>query len=82
MMRTQIQLEEADYERLRKVAQQQRRSIADCIREGIKLVVASGEAQQESLDSIAGKFAPQPDADLKPHDQWWSESMLPNREAR
>lgn len=79
MMRTQIQLPEADYDHLRQVAQRLNRSIADCIREGIKLMVEAAEAPGESLASIAGKFTPQSTADLKPHDRAWAEAATKRR---
>lgn len=81
MVRTQIQLEEAAYERLRRVAQQQRRSIADCIREGIELVVQGAEAELDSLDAIAGRWRPKTDSDLKLHDQAWAAAIQPDHEA-
>ena len=75
-MRTQIQLNEEDYEELRQVAARQRRSIADCIREGIRWVVRQStmSSEDDSLLSIAGKFEPRPFDDLKAHDRAFVET--------
>jgi hypothetical protein len=75
MMRAQIQIDEESYERLRRVAQRQQRSIADCIREGIELVVRNAEAADDSLASIAGRWTPRPLSDLKPHDAGWADAI-------
>lgn len=59
MMRTQIQLDEDDYERLRAVAEKLNRSISDCIREGISLFLEHSPAKGgEDFSDIAGKFRP------------------------
>lgn len=70
MIRTQIQLPEAEYQQLRAVAARNRRSMADCIREGIRLFLRRCQAEEKDLDEIAGKFKPLPLDDLKPHDRW------------
>jgi hypothetical protein len=76
MIRTQVQLTEDDYDALRQVAAKQNRSLADCIREGIALFLTKAEDKQEDFADIAGKFRPLDQADLKPHDQWWSEAII------
>jgi hypothetical protein len=80
MIRTQIQLPEAEYDRLRAVAQRQGRSMADCIREGIGLYLASTRSVGSDILSLAGRFAPQPAADLKPHDAAWIDEIHQTRE--
>jgi hypothetical protein len=75
MIRTQIQLPEAEYARLRAEAQRQGRSMADCIREGIGLYLASAQADGGDLLGLAGRFSPQTAADLKPHDAAWIDTF-------
>ena len=82
MLRTQIQLKEEDYDALREVAAQQRRSIADCIREGVGLFLDRQRRPRERFDDIAGKFAPLPPDDLKPHDRWWADAQARPRPKR
>lgn len=77
MIRTQIQLPEADYDRLRAEAQRQGRSMADCIREGIGLYLSSVRADGADLLSLAGRFSPQASTDLKPHDAAWINEVRP-----
>ena len=71
MIRTQIQLPESDYERLREAARRQGRSMADCIREGIDLYLAGAGQRKTDLASLAGRFHPRDASDLKPHDRAW-----------
>lgn len=80
MIRTQIQLPEAEYERLRAEAQRQGRSMADCIREGIGLYLASAGAARADLLALAGRFSPRDAADLKPHDAAWIGAIQPPRD--
>ena len=79
MIRTQIQLPEQEYERLREVAAREHRSMADCIREGIRLFLRRFRFDSGDLDAVAGKFSPQPLGDLKPHDRWMAASALDGR---
>ena len=74
MIRTQIQLPERDYARLREAARRQHRSLADCIREGIGLYLAAAESASADLGDIAGRFTPRPIDDLKQHDRDWIEA--------
>jgi hypothetical protein len=72
MIRTQVQLPEAEYEQLRDIAARERRSMADCIREGVQLFLDRFRQAGGDLDSFAGKFRPLPVDDLKPHDRWYT----------
>ena len=82
MRRTQIQLPEDEYRELKDVAARERRSMADCIREGIRLFVKRSRTAESDLEEIAGKFRPQPVKDLKPHDRWLVESILSRKTRR
>jgi Arc/MetJ-type ribon-helix-helix transcriptional regulator len=75
MIRTQIQLPEHEYEELRQAAARERRSMADCIREGIRWFLGRRRGADEELAAIAGKFRPLPLDDLKPHDRWHVEGI-------
>jgi predicted transcriptional regulator len=75
MLRTQIQVDEKLYDKLRQLALKEQRSMADCIREGIEWVVRESASAEEGLATIAGKFEPQPGPDLKPHDRAFVEAI-------
>ncbi len=79
MIRNQIQLPEREYEELRKVAARQRRSMADCIREGIRLFLGRNQTAGADFDDIAGKFRPVSTKELKPHDQWVAEAIVESK---
>ena len=81
MIKTQIQLEEVQYERLRKIAAAEHRSLADCVRECVALYLAQSSVSGANLDGVLGKFAPISDEDLKPHDRAWAEAILPKQGA-
>lgn len=84
MKRTQIQLAETDYTRLAEVARREHRSLAACIREGITLYLDRTQAKDRAWDEVAGRFRPLKGEALKPHDEWWAESVhpAPNRRRR
>lgn len=77
MRRTQIQLSEPDFERLRAIAASQRRSLSDCIREGVALFLRQSSTPETDLGSLAGVFRPLPMDDLKDHDRWLAEALAP-----
>jgi hypothetical protein len=79
MIRTQIQLPESEYEELKRVAAEEHRSMADCVREAIHLFLLRFRAPAEELDEIAGRFRPLPLDDLKPHDRWIAEAVLASK---
>ncbi|MFH1437698.1 MAG: ribbon-helix-helix protein, CopG family [Pseudomonadota bacterium] len=70
MIRTQIQLPEDLYQELRRIASEQQRSIADCIREGVRMFLGRAREKNNDIMGVAGKFKPLPLDDLKPHDRW------------
>ena len=74
MIRTQIQLPEAKYERLRRVAARRRQSMAECIRAGIDAFLQHAEDEEGDLAAVAGAFRPNADAGVKDHDRWWADA--------
>jgi hypothetical protein len=50
MVRTQVQLTEAQVKRLKKLAQEQSESIAALIRQGVELVLAAKTAEDDMLE--------------------------------
>lgn len=76
MIKTQVQLEEWQYEAAKKAGAATSRSMSDIIREGLALVLPKlGQGGgRKPLASIAGKYRPSPLQDLKDHDRGWAES--------
>ena len=75
MIKTQVQLEEWQYEAAKKAGVATSRSMSDIIREGLSLVLSKlGQGGRKPLASIAGKYRPSPLHDLKDHDRGWAES--------
>ena len=77
MIRTQIQLPEDRYARLKKAAARKHQSIAACIREGIDAYLVQAETAEPDLATLAGQFRPTPADDLKDHDRWWADAAVP-----
>ena len=76
MIKTQVQLEEWQYEAAKKAGVVTSRSMSDIIREGLTLVLPKlGRGGQKPLAAIAGKYRPSNSQDLKDHDQGWVESI-------
>lgn len=82
MVRTQIQLPEKEYDELRELALRERRSMADCIREGIRWVLRRSRGAEDEIAAIAMKFRPVPLDDLKPHDRWYAKAAASPRQRR
>ena len=76
MIRTQIQLQEPIYDRIRALAARQHRSMAACMRDAIVAFVAQDEASADGLTDIAGKFRPLPMDQVKEHDRQWADATL------
>ena len=79
MIRTQIQLPESDYDELREIAAREDRSLADCIREGIRMFLRRSRVRDCAIDEVAGKFRPEDASDLKPHDRAWVEAIVDSK---
>ena len=79
MIRTQIQLPEAEYEALRETAHRQNRSMANCVREAVAAYLTRSRPSRDFL-ALAGKFKPQPPpplvGDVRDHDRWWADAIM------
>lgn len=80
MIRTQIQLTEAQSESLKKMARRQRTSIAALIRSGVDEIIRSGgeltrEEQVERARAAAGKFHSGKKDLARRHDEYLIESF-------
>ena len=60
------------YEAVRRLAAEQHRSIAACVREALAAYLVQAERGSDDLSDIAGKFRPLPADDVKPHDRDWA----------
>lgn len=72
MVKTQIQLEEWQYEAAKREARAQDRSLADFIREAVEMALRR-KAAVGDLRSVAGKYRARDASDLKTHDRIWAE---------
>ena len=76
MIKTQIQLEEWQYEALKRSSASSSRSMSDIIREGVTLLLnRTGRKSTTPLAQLAGKYRPVTGAELKPHDLEWVDSI-------
>lgn len=79
MIRTQIQLLDDQYERLRQRAAATHKSLAQQIRDALDLYLRTVSAPKDDLADIAGKFRPLPMKDLKDHDRWFAEAIMDSK---
>ena len=76
MIRTQIQLSETQYEKLRDRANALRISIAEQIRQAIDLYFQKEKSSPiRDFREIAGKYEPLSTDDLKDHDRWLTNAI-------
>lgn len=74
MIKTQIQIEEWQYEAIKRETVRASRSMSDFIREAVTEALKKGTTRK-SLSEIAGKYTPISAEPLKPHDAAWVESI-------
>jgi K+-sensing histidine kinase KdpD len=80
MIRTQIQLPEVQYERLRQRAGSLRISIAEQIRQAIDLYFQKENlSASKEIREIAGKYEPISTEDLKDHDRWITDAIVESK---
>ena len=82
MVRTQVQLPDNEYRRLREVSHRQKRSMADCIREGIDLFLGKGAGEADDFSDIAGKFRPLPGGEASGQARWAEAILASKRRGR
>jgi hypothetical protein len=76
MIKTQIQLEDWQYEALKRASRSSSRSMSDFVREGVSLILKKNTPHATlPLEKIAGKFRPIAESDLKQHDRAWVNSI-------
>jgi len=76
MIKTQVQLQEWQYQAAKRESARASRSLSDLVREGLAMVLQrSATASRGDLEALAGKYTAQPADDLKPHDSAWVEAI-------
>jgi len=76
MTKTQIQLEEWQYESLKRLSARDARSMSALVREAVSQLLGRLEAHPVlRLEEIAGKYTGRELGNLKDHDQGWTESI-------
>lgn len=75
MIRTQIQLEEEQYRRLRVLGAKSGLGLARQVREAVDLYLARHARVAEPLAEVAGRFPPLPTGCLKQHDRDYTDSI-------
>ena len=74
MIKTQIQIEEWQYEAIKRESAREDRRMSDFIREAVTVALQKRGAKP-SLSAIAGKYEPIDAEELKPHDRFWVEGI-------
>jgi len=74
MVKTQIQIEEWQYEALKRETADTSRSMADLIREALTDSLKK-KKPLHALSDLAGKYRPLGGRDLKRHDAAWADSI-------
>ncbi len=78
MIKTQIQLEEDQYQALKRASARDSRSMSEIIREALSVSLMRARPR-ESIETVAGKYQPLSAegtaSGLKPHDAAWAESI-------
>lgn len=70
------------YEAVRRLAAEQRRSMAACVREALATYLVQAGKRVDDLSDIAGRFRPVPADDLKAHDRDWASAAVKSRDSR
>jgi hypothetical protein len=83
MIRTQIQLEEEQYRRLRAVGIRDDKGLAEQVREAVALyLVRRARTDLPALEELAGRFRPlgsEAMDELKPHDRHLADAILASK---
>ena len=76
MIKTQVQLEEWQYQAAKRESARTSRSLSDLVREGLAAVLRKSALHpRQSLEGLAGKYVPRSTEDLKAHDRAWADSI-------
>lgn len=76
MIKTQIQLEDWQYEGLKRLGAAESRSLSDMVRESVAILLnRSRRPASRTLEEIAGKYERGDVGDIKNHDRGWVESI-------
>lgn len=76
MVKTQVQLEEWQYQAVIGESTRTARSLSDLVREGLTLVLQKSSRQPRvPLEELAGKYEPKSCEDLKLHDRGWADAI-------
>lgn len=76
MIKTQIQMEEWQYARLKRLSASQASSMSEVVRQAVaQLLDRSVNQTTCSLEEIAGKYAGESLEDIKAHDRAWVEAI-------
>jgi hypothetical protein len=75
MVRTQIQLEENQYQQLRSLGARSGKGLAEQVREAVGQYLAQQGSRVEPLESALGKFRPTAPKGLKPHDRDYADTL-------
>jgi hypothetical protein len=83
MIKTQIQLKEDDYKKLREIGIREDKGLAEQVREAVSMYLARhSDSPLPPVSGLKGRFhrMPSPAIDeLKPHDRWFAESVLESK---
>jgi hypothetical protein len=77
MRKVRIQIEESQYEALRRLGHEEARSVADLVREAVDHLLRQPQVRAlPPLPEIAGKYRPQEEAGgMKEHDRRWAAAV-------
>lgn len=76
MIKTQVQLEEWQYDGLKRLGSKESRSLSDLVRDSVtRMLSHSTSRSPTTMEAVAGKYEGGPLDDLKAHDRGWVESI-------
>lgn len=76
MIKTQIQLEEWQYEGIKRLSAHDSRSMSAVVRQAVtQLLRRTGPSAGLRLEDLAGKYVCDEAVDLKDHDRGWADSI-------
>jgi hypothetical protein len=82
MIRTQIQLEDAQYQQLRRIGSAESKGLAEQVREAVGLYLTRRRANPPPLDDLVAGFRPLPvesSDEIKTHDRWLADAIVDSK---